>query len=81
MPGGLIQLVAYGAQDAYLTCNSQITLQPILKNSETIIDLKKVLSELKMPYNTSNETKYVYLTRDPYYTIYFPKTNSINLKE
>ena len=41
MAGGLIQLVAYGAQDIYLTGNPQITILKMFTEDTQTLQLKK----------------------------------------
>jgi len=42
MPGGLLQLVAYGAQDVYLTGNPQITFFKVVYRRHTNFALETI---------------------------------------
>ena len=48
MGGGLMQLVAYGAQDIYLTGNPQITFFKVVYRRHTNLSRWKPLSRLLM---------------------------------
>ena len=55
MGGGLMQLVAYGAQDVYLTGNPQITFEIDLQNTLTLLwNLLNKLSMDKQFWKTYN---------------------------
>ena len=56
MVGGLIQLVAYGVQDLYLTGDPQITFFKILYRRHTNFSIESVVQHFRAPVNFGETT-------------------------
>ena len=81
MAGGLLQLVAYGAQDVYLTSNPQITFFKVVYRRHTNFSIESI----KQTFNgTADFGQDVSITiqrnADLVYKMYFQTTNQNRCK-
>ena len=84
MGGGLMQLVAYGAQDIYLTGNPQITFFKVVYRRHTNFSMETISQTLDGNAtigSSSNEASCTTLNGDLIHKMYvvIPSANSANL--
>ena len=61
MGGGLLQLVAYGAQDVYLTGNPQITFFKVVYRRHTNFSIESIQQTFNGIFNFGNRLHVKYL--------------------